>query len=79
MPAHEIDQRGPDAFIRNVHDIDARGELQQLRGHVHRSAHASRAECQFARSRFCECDEILDGTHRQAGMNDERGRNAGYL
>ena len=76
MPADQIGQRGTAAFVRHVHDVDLRCNLELLARHVKRRTHAAGTESQRARFRFRQRNQIVHRTRRQRCGNDQPVGNA---
>ena len=69
MTADHVDQRRPRAAKRDVQDVDAGLDLEQLAGQMQEGADTGRCVLQFAGLALGQRDELLDAVDRQAGID----------
>ena len=76
LPAERIGDRRPAPLVRDMDDVDAGPQLQQLAGDVRRRAVADRGEMQPARMCLGLCNDILHAVDRRAGVSRDQLRHA---
>jgi hypothetical protein len=74
VAADQIRQRGRGAFVRDLREIDAGGELQQLHEEPARRTRSDRRAVDRARLCARKADEIPRIFHRQPRMHHEHER-----
>ena len=74
LPGEHIGESRAAAFVRNVHDVDARQMLEQFAGEMRRRADAGRGEVEPSRFGLGEIDQVLHGPHREHWVNGENLR-----
>src|SRR5258708_5166444 len=71
LPADQIDDSGTRAFVRDMHDLRARHQLEQFAREMSAAANGS-AKIDLSRLLLRERQQLSDRFHRKAGIHREQ-------